>query len=616
MSAAGTELAQTTRALAAAARDARAAWTSRETLWLAALVAALLAPAVLPLTGRMPDLAAFVYLVLAAVGLSYAAGLAGIPSLGQGAFVAVGAFTEATLRAKAGWPLLPSLAVAILAAAVAGGLIALATGRLRGAFVAVSTWILTWIVALILTSFPGISGGAQGLVLPDAEVFGLRLTPTAHYELGVVLVALGVLAYAIMARRGPGLGLAAARSHPSAARALAVPAARLRFGVFTVAAAVGGLAGALGVELVQVADPEAYGPFLSFELFVAVILGGALSPLGAVAGMVVLSGVSHAADEIGSWLDVAPGRLDLMVTGYVLLVVLGLGGEGVMPAVAGLWRRVRPWPRRDRPPRPGVELASVRRPAELTARGVSKRFGALVALDDLDLDLSPGAIHALIGPNGSGKTTALRILAGSLPLESGSVALAGELLDGLPIRERALRGLVATQQTTAVFDDLTVLENALVGAGLRQQDASALRTIFATPKARAAARAARERAVAALELVGLADDLERPAAQLSALEQRLLMLASALATEPRVLLLDEPAAGASQAELERVAEVLTKLRGNGFALLVIEHNLRFVRLVADRITVLSAGRVIASGTPEEVSREEAVRAAYLGRHGL
>ena len=616
MSAAGVELAQTRRALAAAARDARAAWSRRETLWLAALVAAMVAPAVLPLTGRMPDLAAFVYLVLAAVGLSYAAGLAGIPSLGQGAFVGIGAFAEALLRAKAGWPLLPSLAVAILAAAVAGALTALATGRLRGAFVAVSTWIVTWIVVLILSSFPGISGGAQGLVLPEAEVLGLVLTPTAHYELGVVLVALAVVAYAVLARRGPGLGLAAARSDPSAARALAVPATRLRFGVFTVAAAVGGLAGALGVELVQVADPGAYGPFLSFELFVAIILGGALSPLGAVVGMVLLSGVSHAADEIGSWLDVAPGRLDLMVTGYVLLVVLGLGGEGVLPAVENLWRRARPWPPRDRPRPPEVELGRVARPLELSARGVSKRFGALVALDDLDLDVRPGAIHALIGPNGSGKTTALRILAGSLPLESGTVTLGGELLDGMPIRQRALRGLVATQQTTAVFDDLTVLDNALVGAGLHQQDAGALRTLVATPKARAAARSARERAVAALELVGLAGELDRPTAQLSALEQRLLMLASALATEPRVLLLDEPAAGASARELERVAEALTKLRGNGFALLVIEHNLRFVRLVADHITVLSAGRVIASGTAEEVSREEAVRAAYLGRHGL
>jgi ABC-type branched-subunit amino acid transport system ATPase component len=247
---------------------------------------------------------------------------------------------------------------------------------------------------------------------------------------------------------------------------------------------------------------------------------------------------------------------------------------------------------------------------------VSKRFGALVALDDLDLDVTPGAIHALIGPNGSGKTTALRILSGSLPLESGTVALGGELLDGMPIRERALLGVVATQQTTAVFGELTVLENALVGAGLRQRNAGALRTLFATPKARAAARSARERAVAALDLVGLADDLDRPATELSALEQRLLMLASALATEPRVLLLDEPAAGSSPTELERVAGVLTTLRGNGFALLVIEHNLRFVRLVADRITVLSAGRVIASGGLAEVAAEEAVRAAYLGRQGL
>jgi branched-chain amino acid transport system ATP-binding protein/branched-chain amino acid transport system permease protein len=616
MTMAGSELAQTRSALVAAARDARAAWSSRESLWLGAVLAAVLAPAVLPLSGRMPDLAAFVYLVLAAVGLSYAAGLAGIPSLGQGAFVGIGAFAEALLRAKAGWPLLPSLGVAILAAAAAGGLISLATGRLRGAFVAVATWILTWIVALILAAFPGISGGAQGLVLPEGSVLGAELTPTAHYELGVVLVALAVLAYAILARRGPGLALAAARSDVSVARGLAVPAARLRFGAFTAAAVVGGLAGALGVELVQVADPAAYGPFLSFELFVAVILGGARVPLGAVAGMVLLSGISHAADAIGGLLDVPPGRLDLMVTGYVLLVVLGLGGEGILPAAEDLWRRLRPWHRRPRPRPPGGELGMPARPAELTARGVSKRFGALVALDELDLDVRPGTIHALIGPNGSGKTTALRILSGSLPLESGTVALGEERLDGMPIRERALCGVVATQQTTAVFGELTVLENALVGAGLRQRNAGAVRILLATPKARAAARSARERAMAALELVGLGDDLDRPAAQVSALDQRLLMLASVLATEPRVLLLDEPAAGSSPAELERVAEVLTKLRGEGLALLVVEHNLRFVRLLADRITVLSAGRVIASGGLAEVAGDEAVRAAYLGRQGL
>ena len=608
-------LAQTRRALKDATRDARSAWGYRETLWLAAAVLALLAPAILPLSGRMPDLASWVYLVLAAVGLSYVAGLAGIPSLGQGAFVGIGAFAEAIARAKGGWPLLPSLGLAIVVAAVAGMLTALATGRLRGAFVAVATWILTWIVALLLTSFPGISGGAQGLVLPRASILGLELTPAVHYEVGVVLVVLGVLAYAVLARRQPGLALAAARDRPEAASALAVPAARLRFGAFTAAATVGGLAGALGVELVQVADPTSYDALLSFELFVAVILGGARSPLGAVVGMAVLSGISHAADRIGDVLDVPPGRLDMMVTGYVLLVALGLGGEGLVPAAQGYWRR-RPSTTRSAAQPVRAPIVRPPDPAKLTASGVSKRFGNLVALDDLDLELAPGSIHALIGPNGSGKTTALRILAGALAQESGTVALAGDPLDGLKLRDRALRGVVATQQTTAVFPDLSVLENALVGAGLRQRHAGALRTLFATPKARAEARAARDRAVAALAAVGLADKRDVRASTLSALDQRLLMLASALATEPRVLLLDEPAAGASSPELDRVAAMLTELRGDGFALLVIEHNLRFVRLVADRITVLSAGQVIASGAVSDVAEDEAVRAAYFGRQGL
>ena len=162
---------QTARALAAAGRDIRAGWTLRTTLTVLAIAAALIAPSVLPLSGRMPDLAAFVYLAVAAVGLAYAVGLAGIPSLGQGAFLGVGAFAEAIARAKGGWPLLPSLLLAVVAATAAGVLTGLATGRLRGAFVAASTWILSWIVALALMSFPGISGGAQGLVLPEANLF-------------------------------------------------------------------------------------------------------------------------------------------------------------------------------------------------------------------------------------------------------------------------------------------------------------------------------------------------------------------------------------------------------------------------------------------------------------
>jgi branched-chain amino acid transport system permease protein len=614
MSATPAVLGQTRGALAAAARELRASWSPAATVWALAFVAVLLAPAMLPVEGRMADLAGFVYLALAAVGLGFAMGMAGIPSLGQGAFFGIGAFAEAIARTKGDWPLLPSVLVAVLVVGACGVLTGLATGRLRGAFVAVSTWIFSWIVLLTLTSFPGISGGAQGLVMPEARVLGNTLTPTVHYVIGVTLLALALLAFAVLARRGPGLALAAGRDQVEAAVGLGVPLARLRLGAFTASAVIAGLAGALSVELSQVADASAYGPVLSFELFVAVILGGARFALGPVVGLAVIAGFSNAAEEIGAARGLPPGRLEEMLTGYGMLLVLALGGAGLLPFAGAWWRRVRPARglKRGEP----VALGPVESPRPLGAHGVSKRFGSLEALDGLELEVAPGSVHALIGPNGSGKTTALKVIAGELEADSGSVTLGDEDLTPLPQPSRAEHGVVGTQQTTAVFPDLTALENALVGAGLRRRSAGPFRTFFRTPRARADEARAEERALAALAFVGLDRRADRPASELTAHEQRLLMISSALATEPRVLLLDEPAAGASAAELERLADLLNALRERGLGLLVIEHNLRFVRRVADLVTVLEAGRRIAMGSLAEVAGDEAVRTAYLGRQSL
>jgi branched-chain amino acid transport system permease protein len=605
---------ETRAELSAAVRDARAAWSWTTTLWLLAFAAALIAPAVLPLSGRMPDLAQFVYLALAAVGLGYAVGLAGIPSLGQGAFLGIGAFSEALLRAKAGWPLVPSFVAAVAITAGVGVLTGLATGRLRSAFVAVSTWILSWILLLLLTSFPGISGGAQGLVLPEATVLGHTLTPTDHYVIGITLVALAVLALAVIAPRAPGLGLAAARDQRRAATGLGVPVARSRLGVFTASAAIAGVAGALTVELLQVADASSYGPAMSFKLFVAVILGGARLPLGPIVGLLVISAFSNVAEQVGGLRGLPPGRLEEMLTGYGMLLVLGLGGAGLLPAARGWWRTRMPPRRVPRPSPPARELPRVESPEPLRAQGLTKSFGSLVALDHVDLELAPGRVHALIGPNGSGKTTALRMLVGELVPEEVTVRVNGTELAGPP-RARVLHGVVGTQQATAVFPELTALQNTLVGAGLRLEHDGPFRTVLRTPRARADERLAEQKALGALEFVGL-HDADRQASELTAHEQRLLMLASALATEPRVLLLDEPAAGGSAAELDRLAELLHELRDSGLALLVIEHNLRFVRRVADEVTVLEAGRRIASGTLAQVASDDAVKMAYLGRQQL
>jgi ABC-type branched-subunit amino acid transport system ATPase component len=353
---------------------------------------------------------------------------------------------------------------------------------------------------------------------------------------------------------------------------------------------------------------------LSFELFVAVILGGARFALGPVVGLAVIAGFSNLAEEIGSVRGLPPGRLEEMLTGYGMLVVLGLGGAGLLPIASVWWRRMQPPPASVRAP--AEELAAVDSPQPLGAHGLTKRFGSLEALDRLELEVAPGSVHALIGPNGSGKTTALKVIAGELQADEGSLALGDEELTNQPRRSRAEQGVVGTQQTTAVFPDLTALENALVGAGLRRRQAGPFRTFFRTPKARAEERRAEQKALAALALVGLGEHADRVASELTAYEQRLLMLAAALATEPRIVLLDEPAAGASTAELERLADLLQSLRGKGLGLLVIEHNLRFVSRVADIVTVLEAGRPIATGTLAEVSASEAVRAAYLGRHSL
>jgi ABC-type branched-subunit amino acid transport system ATPase component len=254
--------------------------------------------------------------------------------------------------------------------------------------------------------------------------------------------------------------------------------------------------------------------------------------------------------------------------------------------------------------------------APLAGRGLGKRFGALVAVEDLSLELGAGSIQALIGPNGSGKTTALRLLSGVYTPDAGQVLVADRDVTETGLAERVRLGVVRTLQATAPFGELTVLENAVVGATVRRRHGGPFRALFATPLARAEDDVVRGLGRLALEAVGLAAAADAPAGELSGFDQRLLMLATALAAEPTALLLDEPSAGAAPADLERLTGILNALRERGLAVLLVEHNLRLVREVADTVLVLDAGRPIARGSPAEVGRDPAVRTAYLGRGRL
>jgi ABC-type branched-subunit amino acid transport system ATPase component/ABC-type branched-subunit amino acid transport system permease subunit len=574
-------------ALREAAADARASWGDLATAGAVAAAAAAVAPFVLGAVLATDTLAAGAYLALAATGLALCVGLAGVPSLAQGAFVGTGAFAAAHLLRNTALPAEVCALLGAVAAAALGTAAGFAVRSLDAVRVAVGTWLLSWLVALALGALPWLSGGAQGLIVPTRRLFGFQPTPLVHYELAVILTGLCALALVAL-RSGPfGLDLAAASRHRGAAAALGVPLERLRVGAFAASAFVGGLAGGFAVQLQLVADPTAYGPLLSFELLVAVLVGGSVAALGPSVGVIVLGLLALAARGFGALAGVSSSRFQPMLEALLLLALLTTGGNAFVPAAMRAFRRIRP---RRRPARQDPRGPARRRGA-LRADGLTKRFGAVTAVDGVSLQLEPGTITALVGPNGSGKSTLLRLLTGALPPDRGRVVLAGAELTGLPTSERASRGLVRTLQTHASFADLTALQHALVGVNRTRRRGGALRALFATPSFRSENPTAEARALAALDAVGLADQADRRASELTGAERQRLMMAAALATNPAVLFLDEPSAGAASEDLDRLAEILTRLKVQGIAILLVEHNLRLVRAVADETLQLELGRI-------------------------
>jgi branched-chain amino acid transport system ATP-binding protein len=235
-----------------------------------------------------------------------------------------------------------------------------------------------------------------------------------------------------------------------------------------------------------------------------------------------------------------------------------------------------------------------------------------VAVDGFELELRRGETAALIGPNGSGKTTALRLIAGAIPPDAGSIELDGSAITAESSAGRVALGVARTLQTTSTFPELTALEDVLVGRAALRRAGGLTRTALATPRARREWQASETAALEALALVGLEHAADAPTLELTSSQRRLVALAAALATEPQVLLVDELAAGAGADELEAVAAAVERIRERGVAVLVVEHNLRLVRRVADRVLVLGAGAVVAEGSAAEVAASGVVQEAYLG----
>jgi len=250
-------------------------------------------------------------------------------------------------------------------------------------------------------------------------------------------------------------------------------------------------------------------------------------------------------------------------------------------------------------------------PALLSARGLAKTFGGVVAVADVTFDVPAGEIRAIIGPNGAGKTTIFNLITGIFPLDRGEIRFKEQGLNGLSTWQRAQLGIARTFQNLQIFTNMTVLENAMVGRH-RQSRAGLLAAAFRTPGSRREEAKIREQALACLELVGLAERAQDPAGSLPFGQQRLLEIARCLATEPTLLLLDEPAAGLNLAETDALGQLILSLRRRGITILLVEHLMDLVMGISDSVLVLNYGQVLAYGSPEAVQNNPAVVEAYLG----
>jgi ABC-type branched-subunit amino acid transport system permease subunit len=345
-----TEAVETTRrAFAGAARDLRNSWSLTATLAIVGIALAFVIPPLAFSSLDLQDLAGWLYLALAATGLAFAVGLAGMPSLCQGAFMAIGAFTAALLRARTGAGPLEAALAGLALTTLAGIGLGIGFVRLGRVPFAVATWLFAWLVALGLLAFPSIGGGADGIAIPTSGFGG----ETGHYILALVLVVLACLAFFAISRGGPGLALSALRQRRAAALALGVRATRLRLGAFVASAALGGLAGSLGVQLQGIADPTAYDPFLSFKLLAAVLIGGMTAALGAVGTDAALSLDRRARGSVRGALrpdavrDPRPGRPRARRRGHRAVgqafASSSPGGRALVP------KEVQATPRRGRP---------------------------------------------------------------------------------------------------------------------------------------------------------------------------------------------------------------------------------------------------------------------------
>jgi branched-chain amino acid transport system permease protein len=531
---------------------------------------------------------------IAVAGIVIVLGYCGQLALCQAAFLGIGAYCVALGTVSYDLPFFVGLAIAVVVTGIGGIFLGFASLRLGGHYLAMVTIGFQQIVTLVLTNWISFTRGPDGVSgIPRPTLFGLDLSGGSTY-LGLCLIFLIAVTFFALELKGSRLGRAmqAVRDNEIAAATCGINVFRTKTVAFGISAALGGLGGGLFAGAFSYISPDQFTFNESIVLLTMALLGGVQSPIGALLGTVLLV-------VLPEWLRFLR-QAYLAVYGAAVIAIMVFLPRGVWGLISERFASRTPV---EFGPVTPLPLLSQQVPgtsdAVLEVDGLAKHFGGLKAVDGVSVKVRRGSVHALIGPNGSGKTTFLNVVSGLYTATAGRIRLAGDDITGLPPHERTRRGLCRTYQNIRIFRGLTVLENVLIGAERPGNDVSGARPTL-------------ERALAALDFVGLSKTAHLPVGDLSYGHQRYVEIARALAGSPEILLLDEPAAGLNLTEKQDMAKLLQRLRGHGLTIVIIDHDMKLIERVADHITVLNFGRGIADGEPKVVLSHPEVIAAYLG----